>query len=242
MNACVYMTDIPTIISGEKIAYLDPQEKVWFGQSGRLFTLDKLQDKYNDALTPFIDVAGFTRGMLYYPKTLFRFPLRTVPSDLSENVYTIEKIEGLIDALRGEAYHLLPFLRCINVIEVYKIFVQDSVKLSFKVEVAASSQRSLLSKRQGFIDELKAAHARQSYGISSIINFDADFRVEVTDKCVPSRSGSAHFLVTATVGSTLPAICEAAKKQKCSLGLELPFSLTLPSQTMVGYFVFFLCQ
>ena len=63
--------DIPTIISGATVAYLDPQEKVWTGQSGQKFTLCKLQEKCYDALAPFNNVTGFTRGELYYSKTLF---------------------------------------------------------------------------------------------------------------------------------------------------------------------------
>ena len=112
---CEYVyIDIPTIVSGEKVAYLDPQEKVWPGQSGRSFTLNQLQEKCHDAISPFVGVAEFKRDMLYYPKTLFRFPLRTSPSELSENVYSLERLMELIDALRGEANLLLPFLRSVD--------------------------------------------------------------------------------------------------------------------------------
>ena len=207
--------DIPTIISGEKIAYLDPQEKVWPRRSGHRFTLDELQkDKYRDALTPFVDISQFSRGMSYYPKTLFRFPLRTVPSALSENVYTEQKLEELINALRGEAKLLLPFLRSVSTIEVYKIAISGSFSLSFRVEIATASKSLLSERRLAFRQQLKHAHSSQSYGISSLFHFDADFHVEVTDKIAEKRSGSTHFLLSATVGSTSSVVCNAATKQK----------------------------
>ena len=210
-----YNLDIPTIISGEIIAYLDPQEKVWPGQPGQKYTLDSLQkEKYRDALTPFVDISQFSRGLVYYPRTLFRFPLRTLPSALSENIYTEEKLEELIDALRGEAKLLLPFLRSVSTIEVHKISTDDSFTLLFRVEIASANKSSLAQKRQAFLQQLKIAHSRQSYGISSLIHFDADFHVEITDNITIQHGGSAHFLVSATVGSSSSVICNAATKQK----------------------------
>ena len=222
--------DIPTIISGGTVAYLDPQEKVWIGQSGQKFPLSKLQEKCHDALAPFNKVAGFSRGEPYYPKTLFRFPLRTCVSELSENIYSLKRLEELIDALRGEANLLLPFLRSVDTIEVHRISPDGIFSLIFKVEIAELCKPLLKSKRHCLLEQLKAAHSRQSYGISKPIEFIADFHVEVTDHFTVNRSGSTHFLVAATVGSSSSSICEAAKKQKvfpwvgAALQLDTPLS------------------
>ena len=212
------------------MVYLDPQETVWRNKSGQKFTLSKLQDKCPDALAPFRNIAGFNLGDPYYPKTLFRFPLRTTPSELSENIYSLDRLEELIDALRGEANLLLPFLRSVDTIEVHRISPEGCFSLIFKVEIASFHKPSLKSKRQRFLEELKAAHSKQSYGISNLLEFVADFHVEVTDYCVKNQSGSTHFLVVATVGSTSSTICEAAKKQKvfpwvgAALQLDTPLS------------------
>ena len=229
---CIHILDIPTIISGETVAYLDPQEKVWINRSGRKFPLSKLQGKYHDALAPFTDVAGFSNDteFLYYPKTLFRFPLRKSPSELSENIYSLERLEELINALRGEANLLLPFLRSVDTIEVHRISREGRFSPIFKVEIAELSKAPLKIERQMFLEQLKVAHSRQSYGISNLIDFIADFHIEVTDYCAMNRSGSTHFLVAATVGSSSSAICEAAKKQKVfpwvgtALQLDAPLS------------------
>ena len=171
--------DIPTIISGETIAYLDPQEKVWTRQSGKKFMLSNLQEKYHDALAPFNNVAGFNRGEPYYTKTLFRFPLRTSPSELSENVYSLRRLEELIDALRGEANLLLPFLRSVDKVEVHRISPDGIFSLVFKVQIAESCKASLKSKRQCLLEQLKVAHSRQSYGISNPIDFIANFHLSL---------------------------------------------------------------
>ena len=212
------------------MVYLDPREKVWRNQSGQKFTLSKLQDKCPDALAPFRNVAGFNLGDLYYPKTLFRFPLRSTPSELSENIYSLDRLEELIDALRGEANLLLPFLRSVDTIKVHRISPQGNFSLIFQVEIASFCKPSLKLKRQCFLEQLRAVHSRQSYGISILIEFVADFHVEVTDHSVTSQSRSTHFLVATTVGTTSSTICEAAKKQKVfpwvgtALQLDIPLS------------------
>ncbi len=47
--------DVPAIISSDKIAYLDPQEKLWTGQSGRYFNLS--DDRTRRCLSPFHGIA-----------------------------------------------------------------------------------------------------------------------------------------------------------------------------------------
>ena len=117
---------MPSIISGESIAFLEPQERIWEGEKGRLFDLSDLYG--SDNLNCFNGLADFNPHTSHYPKTLFRFPLRTRASGLSENIYTVEKLNELIDALRSEAKLLLLFLRSIQTIEVYNIDSQRASK------------------------------------------------------------------------------------------------------------------
>ena len=64
-----------------------------------------------DNVSPFHGIADFNSGgSSYYPKTLFRFPLCTAASNLSENVYTLEKILELTKTLKAEAQLFLIFL------------------------------------------------------------------------------------------------------------------------------------
>ena len=49
--------DVPYIVSSDKLVYLDPREKIWDGQSGRLFMLSEVL--YTDNVSPFHGIADF---------------------------------------------------------------------------------------------------------------------------------------------------------------------------------------
>ena len=107
--------DLPVIISGDKLAYMEPQEKVWRGESGQSYLIQDIHSQSKlDSLAPFEGVASFSSQVRTYHGTLFRFPLREAPSDLSENCYTVQKLHDLLVALREEAKFLLLFLRSIQ--------------------------------------------------------------------------------------------------------------------------------
>ena len=102
------------IVSGDKLAYLEPQEKIWRGESGRSYPIQEIhaQNKL-DSLMPFEGIAGFSIRAGGYPGTLFRFPLRNTASGLSDNLYTVQKLQNLLVAIRKEAKFLLLFLRSV---------------------------------------------------------------------------------------------------------------------------------
>ena len=202
---------MPSIISGTKVAFLEPQEEVWKGESGRSFTLQELSS--SDHFTPLHGIAGFTQDTKHYPKTLFRFPLRNAASSLSENIYTIEKVNELINALRSEAKLLLLFLRSIHTIEVYNIDQQGRHSLSFQVKVVDSFIRELKNQRAAFLGKLTSLHASKKYNFSTVIKFSAKFDVFVFDSNTQSRSTS-HWLVANRIDSTDAAVRAASVKQK----------------------------
>ena len=74
---CYLPTDLPTIVSGNKIAYLEPHEEIWKGESGRCYALSDCVHK-TDTLSPFEGLCGFSTDVIPYNATLFRFPLRNV--------------------------------------------------------------------------------------------------------------------------------------------------------------------
>ncbi len=89
----VVYVDMPLIISGDKVAFLDPQENVWRGESGRLFYLRELSG--SDHVKPLHGISDFSQSTAHYHKTLFRFPLRNAASGLWDNAYTIKKLTSL---------------------------------------------------------------------------------------------------------------------------------------------------
>ena len=210
----VHYTDVPVIISGEKVAYLEPQERIWDHQTGRSFTLSELQD--TDNLAPFNEISDFrSSGMTSYSKTIFRFPLRKEPSALSENLYDVPKIHELIHALREEAKYLLVFLRSIDTIEVYDISSDGTQTLCFKTEISDKYKRDIGRKRKKFLDDLKLMYDLKAYDISSFIEFTAKFSIEVSGvRLDQSQCGRFKWLVANQVGSDNMAVLAAAEKQK----------------------------
>ena len=204
-------TDVPSIVSSDKLAYLDPQEKLWPGQSGRLFMLSEVL--CTDNVSPFHGIADFNSGdSSYYPKTLFRFPLRTAASNLSENVYTLEKVLELTNALKAEAKLLLIFLRSVTSIEVYEIKGNGVQTLLFQTKVTDNYLPDLTQKRSSLMQKVRASHKQHKFNDSAVHTFNARFDVS-TYEC--STTGiTTHWLVANQVGSAIPKVLEASVKQK----------------------------
>ena len=165
-----------------------------------------------DVLKPFENVFGFTLTSSSYPYTLFRFPLRTVPSGLSENIYSTKKAEELIDALREDAKLLLLFLRSVYSIEVYSISVNGEQSLLFKTCIADNFKTEVEIKRNQFKTKLEEGYARESYKVSSMISYTNKFQVEVTDS-VASHFSKHNWLVVNQVGSQVCEVLEASPQQ-----------------------------
>ena len=202
-------TDLPTILSGDIIAFLEPHEEVWHGQSGQKFTLLECHRMYQDSLAPYDGICGFSAGMNKFSGTLFRFPLRNEPSKLSDSQYSIEKLRALTHALKSDAKLLLLFLRSVDAIEVHEIRQDGSHEQVFCVTIHDSDRETVLQQRQQLTSQLKVAHKRQSYRISQQIMQGMDFRVQVTNDPQSAPSDS-HWLVTNLIGCTLQDVLAAA--------------------------------
>ena len=158
-------------------------------------------------------IANFNPPTCHYAKTLFRFPLRTRASGLSENIYTVEKLIELIDALRSEAKLLLLFLRSIQTIEVYNIDSSGHQNRTFQATIAESCQASVSKKRRDLLTQLKFCHTDAQYNFSNVIEYTAKFDISVYDKAV-GRSVTSRWVVANQVGSANAAVRAASVKQK----------------------------
>ena len=240
--SCIYISshdnfvdaDLPVIVSGDKLAYLEPQEKIWRGESGQSYPIREIcaQNRF-DSLTPFEGVAGFSSQAGIYPGTLFRFPLRNATSDLSENLYTIQTLRDLLVAIREEAKFLLLFLRSIQEIQVYEISQNGQQMPSF--QVAIQEKDAIAHKRNDFMVNLQAASAQARpppYCITSSIDLVTDFHVEVTDHSCHTTTVS-HWLVANQVGSQNQSVLDSAAKQHVfpwvGVALELNHGSTSPT-------------
>ena len=146
--------------------------------------------------------------MSTFPGTLFRFPLRNTPSELSENIYTIEKLRELTGALKREAKFLLVFLRSVDVIEIFEIGENGRQRQVFRAAVAERDK--VYQERRGFMDKLKSAITGNPYNISQNIGLMLDFHVETTEDTITTR---CHWIVASQVGGRTPNVLAAATKQ-----------------------------
>eukprot|EP00062_Callorhinchus_milii_P025859 gi/632987308/ref/XP_007910720.1/ PREDICTED: sacsin-like [Callorhinchus milii] len=146
-NTIYHVTDLPTIFSGKYVGFLDPQEML-FGEEegGYIWSLDDAEDRKTlehskDQMRPF-KYAMETTGTIswsnalkehYFKGTLFRFPLRSEPSDISENLYDKDKIFDLFDSFQADAETTLLFLRNVTSISVKHVDMDGNVKALLRV-------------------------------------------------------------------------------------------------------------
>ncbi|GBB98237.1 hypothetical protein RclHR1_03180002 [Rhizophagus clarus] len=111
-NSCYHLTDVPSFVSGDKIAFLDPQEK-FLSQRGIIGSIPQ-NGSHKDQLAPFkgIKDIDFRKG------TLFRIPLRKEPSELSDTIFTIDQILELVKGIKSNFSNQFLFLRNIETIEI----------------------------------------------------------------------------------------------------------------------------
>ena len=140
-----HITDVPSFLSRERLTFFDPQEK-FFGTDKNGFAFDKIPEHSEDIfvhskdqLLPYFQNlpspyrADFKKS---YEATLFRFPLRTVKSELSQNLFSTEKVKSLFDAfIEQDASISLLFLKNIRTIEFYRIPAASELELVYSLEL-----------------------------------------------------------------------------------------------------------
>ena len=141
--------DLPSVLSGSRLAIIDPHEKFFTFQGDRTTGYTwHLHDRRYDILRlqhqiqPYTGIFGCTDQTFHlgnYQGTLFRFPLRNVPSALSETKYSSEKIKTLFKSFKTDSHRILMFLCSLECIELYQRSAHSNTpKLSFRVEIDKS--------------------------------------------------------------------------------------------------------
>ncbi|XP_013395216.1 sacsin-like, partial [Lingula anatina] len=170
-----HMTDLPSVISGDKIGFLDPHEK-FFGlrTTGKQWHLENDEEEISslpDQFEPFVGIFGgrdITFSGEVYKGTLFRFPLRTGLQDpsqfcsqLSEQIYASEKIDSLFRSFMTCAYMNLLFLSSLESIELYeRTEGSEKPELIFRLALHKKCIKGVRSKRREFLSEI--AKVRQT--------------------------------------------------------------------------------
>ena len=160
-----FLSDLPSLLSDCQIGFIDPHG-VHFSdkrcqRTGKLWHLQEdfeAMDKVSGQFSPYkgiFDCTGevFSRG--FYDGTLFRFPLRTTPSELSETVYSADKVETLFESFKTEANLMLLFLQYLEKIELYvREELEPIPRKVFQVKIAEESIQTVRAKRKEFRQKL----------------------------------------------------------------------------------------
>ena len=162
-------------MSGDCIVFLDPHE-IHFGrgETGQQFSLeDELLENHEDQFKPYENVLDCKISTRFYDGTLFRFPLRSAPSDLSQKVYSKEKVCKLFQALKEEAPVILLFLKNIEEIALFENDERSVERHVFTVRLSDSCQKEVREKKINFLNNLR----RLSDGKIENINLSLDLHV-----------------------------------------------------------------
>ena len=167
-------------MSGDSVVFLDPHETHFGrGETGQRFSLeDELLEIHEDQFKPYENVLDCKISTQFYNGTLFRFPLRSGPSDLSKKVYSKEKVRKLFQALKEEAPVILLFLKNIEEIALFETDERGVQKHVFTVRLSDSCREEVRKKKVKFLSDLR----RLSNGQVENVNLSLDLHVvEVTE-------------------------------------------------------------
>lgn len=134
-NVVYNVTDIPSILSGTSLVFLDPTRKFMpnrlraAASPGIRVNFAERNAKYlnhwRDQFKTYENVFGCGRfendhGRFEYAGTLIRLPLRSMPSEISSNLYDSEsEIGKLLEILLANAETMLLFAQSVRLVEVY---------------------------------------------------------------------------------------------------------------------------
>lgn len=143
---------------------IDPHEKYFGrGRTGKKWTLGGQNcnmESISEQFDPYKGIfdcseESFING--HYPGTLFRFPLRECPSELSDTIYTKEKMIGLFKCFQTDAQLILLFLKRLESIELYVRHEGDiSPTKMFQVRIAKDFIEEIRSKRKEFLEKISS--------------------------------------------------------------------------------------
>ena len=151
-------------MSTSQIGVIDPHEKC-FGERRTGYSWDIRNDRdvmnaIPDQFAPYRGVFDlpediFTRGS--YTGTLFRFPLRTEPSKLSETLYSAEKVNDLFNGFMADAHLVLLFMQHLESIELYaREELESKPRRMFQVRISEESLPLVREKRKEFQEAISS--------------------------------------------------------------------------------------
>ncbi|XP_076358830.1 sacsin-like [Tachypleus tridentatus] len=141
-----HITDFPCILSGERILFINPLEKdmtkICRLVKWKILNQDAKNEcqKLFDALSGVVTLPQDLFTSWHFPGTLFWFPLRQQPSQLSDNLYDSGKLQDLFNVFKEEVQQVLLFMTYIEKIELYEKTYSGNMSINYPLyEVKATN-------------------------------------------------------------------------------------------------------
>ncbi|XP_057207986.1 sacsin isoform X1 [Triplophysa rosa] len=234
-NSVYHITDVPSIFSGDQIAMLDPHQML-FGvhESGQCWNLKsdiKEITELNDQFAPYFGPLGSSEKTIKdgnFPGTLFRFPLRMKPSQLSNNIYNKEKVLELFESFKVDADTVLLFLTSVQKVSLHVRESGGTERMLFQV-TASNSQEDKM-ERPNSLKTLGQAIDSYSNGVlsSSVTCATYQLSIELRDETT-KETQKTTWLVCNGVGGRgmcgeLDSLADDLKFIP-TIGIALPLTL-----------------
>ena len=202
-------SDLPVIVSEDYCGFLEPEEHIWKGESGKGYYFKNLLASCPETLAPYKGICDISKS--FHGHTILRFPLRNKPSKLSKELYTISKLQALVKSLKAEAKYILLFLRSVCSIEVIEISVHNTLKSVFKVSVDSDTYIQHITQQQQLLSDVQSTFIIDSLSsVRKVIKSNDHFNIEVHD----DSSHSKHeWIVVNQVGSEDTEVMQLSEKQ-----------------------------
>ncbi|XP_077422568.1 sacsin [Vanacampus margaritifer] len=234
-NSVYHISDVPSIFSGDQIAMLDPHQTLFgvneSGQCWNLKTDINEISELSDQFAPYFGIFGSCEKTIEdgcFPGTLFRFPLRMKPSQLSSNLYNKEKVLELFESFKADADTVLLFLKCVQKVSLHVRESDGTERMLFQVTAQENTDDKL--ERTNSLRTL--AEAVDSYGnhvpSSTITCVTYQVSIETQDK-TKKESWQMKWLVCNGVGgrgmcAELDSLADDLKFMP-TIGIALPLML-----------------
>ncbi|MBN3300144.1 SACS protein, partial [Amia calva] len=205
-NSVYHITDVPSIFSGEQIGMLDPHQTLFgpheSGQCWNLKTEMKEITEHADQFAPYVGLFGSSEKTIKdgsFPGTLFRFPLRVKPSQLSSNIYNKEKVLELFESFKADADTVLLFLKSVQVVSLYVRESDGTERMLFRVTAGENPEMKL--ERPNSLKSLGLAIDSYSNGVPSSSVTCATYQVNIeTEDETAKETHKMSWLVCNSVG------------------------------------------
>ncbi|XP_033639906.1 sacsin-like [Asterias rubens] len=171
-----HLTDLPSVLSGNSIGFLDPLEQNFKHGGMRWETSPEILDKYPGQFSPYLlDLFNCTDKKFResaFKGTIFRFPFRKQPSELSKSVFNDKsRVTNLLESFRSDAEISLLFMKHVETIQVYERDHGKAPKLVFQVQIPSAKQVQVRAERnnlwakmiKGDVTAVTDIHVEASY-------------------------------------------------------------------------------